>query len=246
MTTPDQVVLDVHREGAAIWPGFVDGARLVELRAAAERLATGEHALRFPKSTRVWDLYRHDHCFLDLLTEERFRDTGDRLLGVHHLLSDFSLNVVHPHQLVDDWHIDYPFNEMSLLVSGSLLGLQCVLALDDFGAANGATQYVPGSHDRPRRPDAAVITSTAGFHAPAGTLLVMAAATWHRSGVNISARPRSAILLSFVERWVRPMTDPPEPGPWAATEQLRLLLGMERPPETINGVPVTGVAQETP
>jgi len=244
MTTPDQVVLDVRREGAAIWPGFVDGTRLAELRAAAQRLATGEHALHFPKSTRVWDLYRHDHCFLDLLTEAQFRDTVERLLGVHHLLSDFSLNVVNPHQPVDDWHIDYPFNEMSQPVSGSLLGLQCVLALDDFGAANGATQYVPGSHDRPRKPEVADIEPPAAFHAPAGTLLVMAAATWHRSGVNASAQPRAAILLSFVERCVRPMTDPPEPGPWAATEQLRLLLGMARPPETINGVPVTGVVQE--
>jgi hypothetical protein len=76
------------------------------------------------------------------------------------------------------------------------------------------------------------------FLAEPGSLPIMAAATWHRSGFNASARPRAAALLSFVERSVRPLTDPPPPRPWAGTERLRILLGMERPPETINGMPI--------
>lgn len=241
---PEELTQDVRQAGAAIWPRFLIGQQLADLQTAARQLATGDHALHFPKSTRVWDLYRHGPCFLDLLVERRLSRVLRGLLGEHFLLSDFSLNVVDPHQPVDDWHIDYPFNEMDHLVVGSLLGLQCVLAIDEFSPKNGATQYLPGSHADPRRPGSEDIGTPAVFHAQPGTLLIMAAATWHRSGVNTSNSPRAAILLSFVERWIRPMSDPPEPGPWSSTQPLQLLLGIQRPPETINGVPISGPLKE--
>jgi len=128
---------------------------------------------------------------------------------------------------------------MPQLVSGALLGLQCVLALDPFRPGNGATQYIPGSCRPVSRPHDADESHARAFDAEPGDLLVLAAATWHRSGRNDSTANRTAILLSFVERWIRPMTGPPEPGRWAATPKLRLLLGIERPAETINGVPIT-------
>lgn len=45
--------------------------------------------------------------------------------------------------------LDYPCNEMPAIVTGAILGLQCILALDRFTEDNGATRPVPGSH-RPR------------------------------------------------------------------------------------------------
>jgi hypothetical protein len=236
--TVDIVADHVRARGYAVWPDFVSPTDLPLLASAARQLATSERARPYPKSTRVWDLYRHGPSFVDLLGDNRLCELVGTLLGEHYLLSDYSLNVVHPLQPVDDWHIDYPYNEMRVLVSGSVLGLQCVLALDDFDDTNGATQVVPHSHVSPTRPDGAEPAQHDVFQASAGSLLVMAAATWHRSGLNLSDQPRSAILLSFVERWVRPMSDPPGPGPWATTDRQRILFGLQRPPETINGVPV--------
>jgi ectoine hydroxylase-related dioxygenase (phytanoyl-CoA dioxygenase family) len=233
----------VHDRGAHVIPGFLTDEALVGLRAASMALLESEHALEFPKSTRVWDLYRHGSEFCRLLTLPRLADLITELLGEHYLLSDFSLNVVNPQQPRDDWHLDYPFNEMPTLVHGSLLGLQCVLMLDDFNAENGATQFIEGSHKPPARPDASGSGDYETAQAEAGSLLVMAASTWHRSGFNTSAASRGAILLSFVERWVRPMTDPPEPGPWATTERQRIMLGLQRPPETLNGVPIEGAGR---
>jgi hypothetical protein len=40
-----------------------------------------------------------------------------------------------------------------------------------------------------------------------------------------------AALLAVVESWVRPMTGPPEEGPWGGIQSARLLLGMEQPSE---------------
>lgn len=239
MSTSESVhslVSDVHKQGFAIWPGFLTGQRCDVIRNLAVQIANSEYANRYPKSTRVWDLYRHGEEFVELLVDPGLSSALDELLGVNHLLSDYSLNVVQPGQPVDGWHIDYPLNEMPARVSGSVLGLQCVLALDSFNSLNGATQLVPTSHLRMDRPSPDSDLDHAVFDAEPGTLLIMAAATWHRSGFNSSTAPRSAVLMSFVERWVRPMSDPPEPGPWGRTDALRILLGMQRPPETINGV----------
>lgn len=231
-----EVVEAVRRDGVGIWPGFAPPALLENLRSDADRLLTGPHAIQFPKSTRVWDLYRHGNSFLAVLTDTHLSTVIASLLGEHHLLSDYSLNVVQPRQPLDDWHLDYPYNEMPRLVAGGLLGVQCVLTLDRFTVANGATCYVPGSHQPPTPPPRDQDHPHTVLEAEPGTLLIMAASTWHRSGYNATGQPRAAILLSFVERWVRPLGDPPEPGPWSETDQLRLLLGMQRPPDTLNGV----------
>lgn len=233
---PLRLASDVRSRGHATWPAFLDPAACCELRSLSQGLAVGQHGRHYPKSTRVWDLFKHGNPFIDLLTDAMFTTMVQELLGVNFLLSDYSLNVVHPGQPIDNWHIDYPFNEMSTTVSGSLLGLQCVLPLDSFEEANGATQLLSGSHNAVSRSLTDEHREPTVFEAEPGTLLVMAAATRHRSGFNDSGASRSAILLSFVERWVRPMTDPPGPGPWGRTEALRILLGMQRPPETINGV----------
>ena len=244
MTTAEEVVDAVRTHGAGIWPNFVDGQLLADLQQQSSSLLAGKHALHFPKSTRVWDLYRHDPCYRALLTLPRIGQLIAELLGEQHILSDYSLNAVGPDQPNDDWHVDYPFNEMSTLIAGSVLGVQCVLTLDDFTVANGGTLFVPDSHNPPRRPDSCVELGHQVFEAQAGTLLVLAASTWHRSGRNTTSARRVAILLSFVERWIRPMVDPPEPGPWSSTEQLRLLLGMQRPPETINGVVIESAGKQ--
>jgi hypothetical protein len=229
---------EVRNRGFAVWPDFTSPEQCEALRNAAGILATGEHAHHYPKSTRVWDLYQYDPVFVEMLTHPGLADLIDDLLGRYYLLSDYSLNVVNPSQPIDDWHIDYPYNEMPTIVTGGILGLQCVLALDDFTETNGATRLVSGSHTPPRRPDEPWPTTAETFTAEPGTLLVMAAATWHRSGFNSSGSLRTAILMSFVERWIRPLSDPLQPDRWAHDQRLQIMLGLQRPAETINGVPV--------
>lgn len=234
---PGAAAAQVRDSGYTVIDRFADAEHARRLHEATGRLLASEAANHYPKSTRVWDLYRHGEVFLQCLRHDRLRALLAELLGEHFLLSDFSLNSVAPGQPADDWHIDYPYNELNDPVEGPLLGLQCVLAIDDFTAVNGATHLVPRTHLRPRRPDHPDPAFDV-FAAPAGSLLVMAAATHHRSGVNRSDQDRTAALLSFVPRWVRPMVDPPEPGPWSASETDAIMLGLTRPPETINGVPI--------
>ncbi len=219
----------IHTAGFYIWRGFQGAAACEALRSRAAGLLHGDAARRFPNSTRVLELYRHGDDLVELMCHPGLLTLTASLLGECPILSDFSLNQVCHGELPDIWHLDYPFNYMRTVVSGSLLGVQCIMPLSPFTAGNGATQFVPGSHRRYRHPPAEVPGEVATFTAVPGDLLIIAASTWHRAGLNATAAPRTAVLFSFVENWVRPMTGPPEPGPWSATPATRQLLGLERP-----------------
>lgn len=218
-----------HRNGHHVWRGFLGASQVTELRRLADELLAAESALHTPESVRVFQLFRHGAAFVDLMNDPRLTELTDTLLGPHALMNDLSLNRVDPGAKPDRWHIDYPYNDMAQVVEGSLLALQCVLPLTPFTAESGATEFIPGSHQRykqpPLTPGGAPVTAVAD----PGDLIVLAASTWHRAGVNRTAGPRTAILLSFTEAWVRPMADAPEPGPWSGTRAARVRLGMERP-----------------
>lgn len=70
------------------------------------------------------------------------------------------------------------------------------------------------------------------------SLLVLAAAAWNHSGNNRSTAPRTAMLMSFVERWIKPMSAPVDGLARPLSPRLASLLGEHSSPETINGVPV--------
>jgi ectoine hydroxylase-related dioxygenase (phytanoyl-CoA dioxygenase family) len=235
--TPD-LAETLHRDGFAVWRGFATGERLDRLRTAVAATLAGEHARRFPKSTRAFDVYQLDGAFVELVGDERLGGLLDTVLGSGHLLSDLSLNSVNPGQPVDDWHIDYPFTEMRTMLPGGIVGVQCVLAMSPFTRTSGATNLLPGTHLEPRSPGP-VTGEPVLFEAEPGDLLVMAAATWHRSGFNAGDAHRDAILLSFVERWVLPMSAPTDRLTEPVPARLAALLGLSRPVETINGVPIS-------
>jgi ectoine hydroxylase-related dioxygenase (phytanoyl-CoA dioxygenase family) len=238
MTDEEAGVVDsLRRDGFAVWPDFASGDVLDRLSAAVRRTLVGEHARRFPKSTRVFDLHLRSGAFVELVSDVRLAAVLDGVLGPGHLLSDLSLNSVGAGQPVDDWHIDYPFTEMHTMLPGGILALQCVLAMTVFTRANGATRLRPGTHHHPR-PPAEVSDEPVLFEAAPGTMLLMAAATWHRSGRNAGPHRRDAILLNFVERWIKPMSAPTEGLTDPVPDRLASLLGIVRPVETINGVPI--------
>jgi hypothetical protein len=230
----------VTRDGYHVWRSFLDAERCARLGDEAGALLRSDAAQTYPRSIRVWELYRHGSAFVDVLCDERLCDAVTHLLGVGAIVSDFSLNRVVRGGRPDRWHIDYPYNEMDRLVSGSLLGLQCIMPLSPFDASTGATEFAPRRHATPSWPPETLDgEQTEVFVAQPGDLLVLAAASWHRAGTNRTDRPRTAILSSFVERWIRPMIGPPEPGPWGATQKARILLGIDRLPEEmpLDGVP---------
>lgn len=122
------------------------------------------------------------------------------------------------------WHTDYPYHP-GVFPEDSwperpIFGAQFNICVDAFRADNAATQYLPGSHLKRKRPtpefNAGGTRMGHGRHArvrqwlaPAGAGLIYDARMWHRAcnELNASGRDRAAILNAVAPAWVGPMMD---------------------------------------
>jgi ectoine hydroxylase-related dioxygenase (phytanoyl-CoA dioxygenase family) len=85
--------------------------------------------------------------------------------------------------------------------------INCMWAIDEFTSENGATNVVPGSHkwervglipEREPVPD----EITQGVM-PAGSVLIYFGSLLHCGGENRTAKPRTGVVLSYCQGWLR-------------------------------------------
>ena len=127
---------------------------------------------------------------------------------------------------VQGWHSDIPYipsiggNEVADR-KGPIKAVQRNVCVSDFKKANGATAYKLGSHlaDSPpaewnpaRHGGPANARPYSGsdadvLEAPAGSIVLYDARTWHRAGFNHSKHKRAAMLQSFQTADVIPKRD---------------------------------------
>ena len=130
------------------------------------------------------------------------------------------------------WHTDFPYlwgtGDRIPVPSGDLvLGMQRNVCVSDFRKDNGATLFKLGSHASNAPPPdewgISMQTYRKGqrarhglpyggrqadvVEAPAGTIILYDARTWHRAGVNTTARKRGAIIQAIVPSYIIPFMD---------------------------------------
>ena len=135
---------------------------------------------------------------------------------------------------VQGWHSDYPYHwgirvagQVPEGAGGTPLGLQRNVCVSQFSKARGATAFKLGSHAHGHGPPEAWGTAAAhakpGYRAahglpysgpeadvieaPAGSIILYDARTWHRAGVNRTGEPRAAILQAMTPMFVLPKND---------------------------------------
>lgn len=133
---------------------------------------------------------------------------------------------------VQGWHNDFPYlwgtGDRIPVPSGDLvLGMQRNVCVSDFTKENGATLFKLGSHtsDTPPPKEWGISTNTyrrghraefglpyAGpdadvIEAPAGTIVLYDARTWHRAGMNQTDKKRGAIIQAMIPGFIVPFMD---------------------------------------
>ena len=125
-----------------------------------------------------------------------------------------------PHKDTRRWHNDYPYSTVTphdqVYSSKRLDGVVCILPLDDFSVENGADMYIPYSHlvyrfpcpEQLRQPQ---LRTKGGNQYPmkkkymlanAGDVVVFPATLWHTVGLNITNKPRRALVATFTRKSV--------------------------------------------
>lgn len=102
-------------------------------------------------------------------------------------------------------HVDCP-----RLIPGYVTNMGATILLDDFTEENGATWYLPNSHEQPQPPEEKFFYANAKrVLAPAGSVWFFNARTWHAGGVNRSNQWRHALTINMARSWMKQRLDIP-------------------------------------
>ena len=199
----------------------VDAARSALVDAAAASEAQGmpvrlEALDPGGRNIRVYDLVAHAKVFADLAEHPRVLPVVEALLGDDVILSNFTANTALPGSGSMNAHCDQstvmpePWTQT--------WAMNAIWCLHDVDEENGATRYLPGSHeftsfaDVPDDPKAGMES----FTAAAGSVILMHGRLWHTSGENRSRdRDRALLFAFYTTGFLRPQTNwwrslPPE------------------------------------
>jgi ectoine hydroxylase-related dioxygenase (phytanoyl-CoA dioxygenase family) len=145
-------------------------------------------------------------------------------------------------------HVDYPYWDFHKpethpvgFNSSFPMNAQVSVILDPFTAESGATGYVPGSQKELRYPTAEdkFYDRYEQMTGEPGDVALFYGVTWHCAMPNRADHDRSAILIQYLPKWVKPMEDMPAALPQsfidAASPDMRQLLGLNYPyPEVLD------------
>jgi ectoine hydroxylase-related dioxygenase (phytanoyl-CoA dioxygenase family) len=139
----------------------------------------------------------YDFSFVELAAAPRVLAVVRHFLGEWFILNLQNAVINRPalrhHQSA--WHRDLPHQNF---VISRPIGINALVAIDDFSAETGGTQLLPFSHKSERLPSDEYIR--ANLHtvtAEAGSVLVFDPMLFHRAGANASGRVRRGVNLLY-------------------------------------------------
>jgi ectoine hydroxylase-related dioxygenase (phytanoyl-CoA dioxygenase family) len=151
-------------------------------------------------STRINDFVNRGSEFDEIYIYRPLLAACYQIIGAPFKLSGMRARTLNPGAPTEQLHVDVKHRADGWPLVG------CILMVDAFGAENGATRFVRGSHLESREPGE-VMNNPQDAHdeqvlacGPAGSIIIFNASVWHSHGANPSARPRRSIQAHFVPR----------------------------------------------
>jgi len=219
----------LRADGGCIVEGMLPPDAVVAARASLHDVLNstpeGRNAFEGYKTQRVYALFAKTRAFDAPALDPLLSGVLDEVLVEYQLSAPVGIHIG-PGEAAQVLHRDqgiYP-----LPPDFPPVVINTMWALDDFTVANGATRFVPGSHEWVSRlPDGSEELSYAEM--PAGSVFFYSGRLWHGGGANRTERPRLGVILEFVVSWLRPQENhllavPPAVAA-ALPERLQELLG---------------------
>ena len=98
--------------------------------------------------------------------------------------------------------------DCNTFIHGFRMRLNALIALDDFTCANGATEFMAGSHMLESKPtEHEFESSKALFLVNKGDVVLFNSYLWHRAGKNTTTNNRVALTMSFGPGFIKPQLD---------------------------------------
>lgn len=197
-----EITRRLRDDGYAVIPRLLDDRAVDGIRRCLDAMldeAAWGKGFDGTRTRRVWALLAKTRALDTAALHPLVLATTDQLIGPGSQFTMTYATEVHPGQSAQPLHYEqgvYPLPRDRDFV------LTAIWAFSEFTAGNGATVVVPRSHRRDAgKPDPG---DGVPIEMPAGSLLLMAGRTWHGAGANTSTVPRLAVVLDYVQPWLRP------------------------------------------
>lgn len=158
-------------------------------------------------STRVNDFVNRGEAFDELYIFPPLLEACCQVIGRPFKLSSFHARTLRPHTPVEELHVDVRRDSADWPL------LSFILMIDEFRPDNGATRFVPGSHQWLGTPADSIadLRAIQAGHVlacgAAGSLLIFNGSVWHGHTANESSGPRRSLQGAFIPRDGRAATD---------------------------------------
>lgn len=218
MSALERRLAEYRERGFVVLPDVLAAGEVDALRAAVQPYldlgARGRNNFEGERTQRVYSLVGRGAVFERTAEHAVVLEMLDALLEPGYLLTASQAICIQPGESPQPVHYDDTF--YSLPRPRAAVSVSTIWALDDFTAANGGTEVIPGSHlwDDERvatayrtDPDVAVDPSLAPLLEPvemaAGSLVLFAGTLLHRGGANRSTGTRRAFSHQYCQPWAR-------------------------------------------
>ena len=216
------IIADFRRDGYVIIPGVLQPEEVAALKDRTDALMADPEMTEEGYVERNFIL-RHcnelDPIFCDLLIREPILGLMEAIFGPR--CQQCGMNVLRTDETnaIERWHVDdalfFPLPENvsrhDPRIEMPILWLTVQVALTDIDeAANGPTEYVPGSHYSGRQPaDDGTTHEFEGkgavqVYCKAGDIYLHNSQCWHRGTPNTSGRVRYLLQQQYGPRWAFP------------------------------------------
>lgn len=212
---------ELDQQGYTLIPDFLDPQRLSRVNDLFDAFLggyAGRNNFEGHRTERIYTLVARDRVFQDIVEDPRIMALCDALFLPNYLLTASQAIVISPGESAQPWHSDDTFYTVPR--PRPMISLSTIVAVEDFTAANGGTEVVPGSHrwsdeevagyyeqgDSEADPAFArrLADRAVPVEMPAGTALVFAGTLLHRGGANRGDGTRRAFSNQYCQPWARP------------------------------------------
>ena len=200
---PADAASELQHQGFVVLPGPVPSERMARLAGAYDSAMSSARQVDTKigsTSTRVNDFVNRGEEFDSLYVFPALLDACCRVIGRPFKLSSLHARTLRPHSRSGELHVDVRRD------SGDWPLLGFIFMVDEFRQENGATRFVPGSHQWLSAPEDTITDRRADYDGqmlacgPSGSLLIFNGSVWHDHSANRSYKPRRSLQGAFVPR----------------------------------------------
>jgi ectoine hydroxylase-related dioxygenase (phytanoyl-CoA dioxygenase family) len=160
---------------------------------------------------RVYKILTKNKIYEQLITKNICHDVMRHIFhreNFHekYYLTSFHANLLYPKAESQIWHID---SNVPNPIPAWIIRANSNFIIQDYFKDNGATQIIPFSHKFNRKPEVNEINENdykpITLEASKGSVIFWLGNLWHRSGSNITNKPRIALLGGYCTSYFREM-----------------------------------------